>query len=147
MPICRVEQPLLNLLQVCSHWRESQRVPRHRLSGLSRLLQGSSQVRLPGGCHLWEFLISCRQRQPQQHAMCVEKLVSCCPSFAYTVAHVHQVGQSIFQHTMCGEKLVSCWPSFAHDIMHVHQVGQSNFQMLLKIWTAVNHKHNVLTGC
>ena len=79
--------------------------------------------------------------------MCVEKLVSCWPSFAHCVVHVHQVGQAIFRYTMCVDKLVSCWPSFVHHVVHVDQVGKAFFQMLLKIWTAVNHKHNVLTGC
>ncbi len=46
---------------------------------------------------------------------------------------------------MCVEKLVSCWPSFAHNVLHVDQVGKAFFQMLLKIWTAVDRKHNMLT--
>lgn len=55
--------------------------------------------------------------------MCVEKLVSCWPSFAHHVVHVHQLGQAMFQYSMCVEKPVSCWPSFAQHVMHVEQVG------------------------
>ncbi len=45
---------------------------------------------------------------------------------------------------MCVEKLVSWWSSFAHNVVHVDQVGEAIVQMLLKIWTAWDHKHNTL---
>ncbi len=56
-----------------------------------------------------------------------------------------QVGSAVFQHTMCGEKLATCWSSFAYHVVHVNQVSRGSLQMVLKIWTALYHKHDILT--
>jgi len=59
------------------------------------------------------------------------------------VSHQLSLAAASATHYVCGEtcKLLVF---FAHNVVHADQVGKAIVQMLLKIWTAGDHKHNML---